>query len=130
MDDEDLGEPVNGHLFVEIVHLLALRALVAALLHLLRRDEVAKAVVQVYIPSDPHSLPWNRYAKVHEVVKGIRRVLAMLTLNLVHQLACKQIGYNGIISRYIVVPPVLTLLIDRQLVKVHFLVSRFLLHPV
>ena len=55
MDDQNGGESENGHLLLEIVHILALTALKSTLLHLLGTDECLDAGFKVHISRDSHA---------------------------------------------------------------------------
>jgi hypothetical protein len=122
MNDEDLRKPKDGEVFMEIIHSFALCTLIPTFFHFLWLDELFETFIQVHISCDPHTFPWYWNAQIHKVIKCITAVTTMLALYLIHQLTCEEVGYDRVISFFIVFPPVIALFIYCQLIKVHFLV--------
>jgi len=136
MDDKDLGEPPDGHLFVAGVLLLALGAPIPTLLHALIRRKGLQAVPK------SHPLRGGEVGlgvlhiervlgdgdtEVHVVVEGEGGVPAALALDLGHKLPLKDVSDHRVVPTLVVLPPPFALLIPRDLViKVNCFVGRLL----
>jgi len=113
MYDEYAREPKDGHVLCEGVFALALFAFESALLHLLGFHESVEAALEVDHTRHTNARPGERQAQVHEVVECEALVLAGLALQPVHELPREYVRDDGVVSIFVILPPLVALLFDR-----------------
>ena len=130
MNDQNLGESENWHLLLHAVDSFALRALVAALLHLLWLNVILEASLHWSARSNSVGAPRDGNWEVHEVIEGVALVIAFVAPDLTAELAFEQVGDDWIVPLLEILGPDLWLFIDWLLLAVYLRVLWLLLHSV
>lgn len=130
VDDQDLGEPVNRQVLLNVDLPLALAALEASLNHPFGLDELFQTLLQLDAAKETNGLPRNLHAQVHEVVKGAVLKAAAETLRAVYQLAFEEVRHDGVVACFVVSAPLLRLLLNRHILEVELFVGGLLRHAV
>lgn len=130
MYDQDLWVPEYCDILLHVVDPLAFRALVAAILHLLRSRERLQALIDIDVPRVPDCLARYLHRQVHEAVERVAFVVAFLAFDFTAKLSLEQVSDYRIVPRREILTPLLTLLVNWQLITVNLLVFRLLLNTV
>lgn len=112
MNDQHLGKAVDREVFLDADCLLAPRALVSAVYHLLWLYKLVKAVLYIDIAQEADGLARDLNTQVHEVVERVRLVAAAQAFESVDQLALEQVCHYGVVTLSGVLKPSFTLLIN------------------
>jgi len=130
MQDEDLGEPVDGHVLDEPGLFLAARAFISRALHYFWFHEVLEQRLHRGVASHPDGRPLNVQAQVLKGVEGEGIVATPFTVNSIYELALEEVGDGRVFLVLEVLPPLRRLLVHRQVVHIHFFVLLFAPVPV
>lgn len=105
MDDQDWRKPVDGHLFLQVVDLLAIAALVTAPLHGFWSRVAPYAFTHIHVTRVPDSLAGYAHTQVHEGVERVTFVAATFALDRRAQLPFEKVSDYRVVSGFEVVVP-------------------------
>jgi hypothetical protein len=98
MDDEDFGEPKNGHVLFHVIYCFAFLTFVSTIVHSFWGGIAAKTFVYVDVACETNSFSRYRNRQIHKVIEGQRFMVTFHTFQLTAKLSFEQIGYYRIIS--------------------------------
>lgn len=118
VDDEQLGEAVDGQVLLNVDLFLAGGAFEARGNHALWLDKFVQAFAQLDAAQEPHSLPRNLHTQVHEVVKGAVLEAAAEAAGPTAELTLEEVSHGGVVPGLVILVVLFALLNQRHVRKI------------